>query len=548
MKVKKTNGKFRYKGGGCSLLAVFDMTRKCTVFISALLVSLCFVNAAIAGVPDDSMRYVIKSDRISPPGDVKEADEQKENKREEGTHISLNLKGSKFGDVLRALAQLYTLNYSLSSAAGNLQSPQSSLQSAAPGSGQHTTLAAQNINDITVNFAYKGDSVDEAVGLLCKGADVYCEKKNDLWVIGRYEVYIIDKDIFFTYSVSNGGGATVGATSNGISQPASGTTTATQSSTAASAAGTAGSVTSGSSGSDSIGLSGNFDDFVQFIKTFMSKDGSVQISKSGYVVVVDVPSVISKIKTIMAKDGEMSGIRVKVDVISINLSDDYQAGVNWNAVIKNATIEGTFAPTGAFNLGYHTTKGGNPVQALLGVLGTYGNSKVVKSWETTATNGVPIFFNVTEQIPYGTQSQVITTGVAQTSTAINYVSVGLKIKILPNIRQDTLNGGIYAELSELVSMDNIGGSVSQGGTTAPETSLTNTAVPLTIKWGDSFVLTGFKTKTNSMNANGVPAFSKIPILGALFGSQQKNQDSSELCIVITANKNNEHQNVGGSHD
>ena len=527
------------------------MTRKYTVFVSALLVSLCFVNAAIAGVPDDSMRYVIKSDRISPPGHVKEADEQKEDKRAEGPHISLNLKGSKFGDVLRALAQLYTLNYSLSSAppgasgssaAGSLQSPQSSLQSA----GQHPTLPAQNINDITVNFAYKGDSVDEAVGLLCKGADVYCEKKNDIWVIGRYEVYIIDKDIFFTYAVSNGG-ATVGTTSTGISQPTSGTTTATQSSTATSA-GAAGSVTTGSSGSDSIGLSGNFDDFVQFIKTFLSKDGSVQISKSGYVVVVDVPSVISKIKTIMAKDGEMSGIRVKVDVISINLSDDYQAGVNWNAVIKNATIEGTFAPTGAFNLGYNTTKGGNPVQALLGVLGTYGNSKVVKSWETTATNGVPIFFNVTEQIPYGTQSQVITTGVAQTSTAINYVSVGLKIKILPNIRQDTLNGGIYAELSELVRMDNIGGSVSQGGTTAPETSLTNTAVPLTIKWGDSFVLTGFKTKTNSINANGVPALSTIPILGALFGSQQKNQDSSELCIVITATKNNEHQNDGDSHD
>lgn len=250
----------------------------------------------------------------------------------------------------------------------------------------------------------------------------------------------------------------------------------------------------------------------------------------------------------MAKDSEMSGIRVKLDVISINLSDDYSAGVNWNAVIKNAAIEGSFAPSGAFNLGYNTTKGGNPIQTLLGVLGTYGNSKVVKSWETTATNGVPIFFNVTEQIPYGTQTQAITSGIAQTSTTVNYISVGLKIKILPNIRQDTLNGGIYAELSELVSMDNIGGSVSQGGTTAPETSLTNTAVPLAIKWGDSFVLTGFKTKQDSISVNGVPALSKIPILGALFGSQQKNRDSSELCIVITATKNSERQYVGGGHD
>ncbi len=525
------------------------MTKKCTVFILALLVSLCFVNAAIAGGPEDTIRYSIKSDGAVSQGEKEEG--------AQGALISLNLKGSKFGDVLRALAHLHTLNYSISSAppgasgssaAGFMAASQPSVQSSTPGSGQHPAHAGQNISDITVNFAYKGDSVDEAVTLLCKGADVFCEKEKELWVISRYEVYIIDKDIFFTYSVSNGGGVAGGTTSTGMSQPTTGTTAATQSSTATSAAGTAGSVTTGSSGSDSIGISGNFDDFVQFIKTFLSRDGSVQISKSGYVVVVDVPSAISKIKTIMLKDSEMSGIRVKVDVISINLSDDYSAGVNWNAVIKNATIGGSFAPTGAFNLGYNTTKGGNPIQTLLGVLGTYGNSKIVKSWDTTAANGVPIFFNVTEQIPYGTQSQVVTTGVAQTSTAVNYVSVGLKIKILPNIRQDSLNGGIYAELSELVSMDNIGGSVSQGGTTAPETSLTNTAVPLAIKWGDSFVLTGFKTKINSINANGVPALSKIPILGALFGSQQKNQDGSELCIVITATKNNEHQSVGGSHD
>ena len=519
------------------------MTRKCAVFVSALFVFLCFINAAIAGVPDDSMRYVIKSDRASLPDDGKKGDEQKEDKRVEGTRISLNLKGSKFGDVLRALAQLYTLNYSISSTspgtsgtspAGSLQSsqPQPSLQPAMHGSGQQ---AAQNINDITVNFAYKGDSVDDAVGLLCKGADVFCEKEKELWVISRYEVYIIDKDIFFTYSVSNGGGATGGTTSSGMSQPmsgtATGTATAVQSSAATSAAGAAGST---SSGTDSIGISGNFDDFVQFIKTFLTKDGSVQISKSGYVVVVDVPSAIAKVRKVMEKDMEMNEkVTVKVDVISVALNDNYSAGVNWNAVMKNVTINGSFAPANAFSFGYNTTMAGNAVSTLLSALGNYGKSKIVKSWETAANNGIPIFFNVTENIPYFTQSQAITSGVAQTSTAVNYVNVGLKIKILPNIRRDTLNGGIYAEISQLEEMDSSGGS---NPTTAPQTSLTNTAVPLEIKWGGSFVLTGFKTTQNSTTATGVPWLSKIPLLGALFGYQEKDAISSELAIVVTATK------------
>src|SRR5208337_5503051 len=131
------------------------MTKKFTVLVSVLFVFLCFINAAMAAGPDDSMdpmRYVIKSDRTSPPG-VKKGDEQKEDERAEGTRISLNLKGSKFGDVLRSLAELYTLNYSISSTSpgasgmltdGSLPSSQPSLQPAMHGSGQQ---AVQNIND-----------------------------------------------------------------------------------------------------------------------------------------------------------------------------------------------------------------------------------------------------------------------------------------------------------------------------------------------------------------------------------------------------------------
>lgn len=499
------------------------MTRKFAVFVCALSLFLCFSNVAMAGVPDDFVNSEAR--------------------------ISLNLKGSKFGDVLRALAQLYTLNYSISSSAagasgqpsgsGPLPQQQSPLsphpvQNSWSGSAQ----AGQGINDITVNFAYKGDSVDEAVKLLCRGADVFCEKRNDIWVISRYEVYIIDKDVFFTYSVS-GGGTSVGGTaqtsqSSGSPVSAAGASTA-GGVTASTATGVAGTPVSGTSGTDSIGISGNFDDFVLFVKTFLSKDGTVQISKNGYLVVVDVPSAIAKIRQVMEKDTEMNErVSVKVDVIRVDLTDNYSAGVNWNAVMKRVTVNGSFAPANAFSLGYNTTLAGNAISTLLSVLGDYGKSRVVKSWETTARNGIPIFFNVTENIPYFTQSQAITTGVSQTATTVNYVNVGLKIKILPNIRQDTFNGGIYAETSELVSMASSGGT---NPTTAPDTSLTNTAVPLELKWGNSFVLTGFKTKQNSISATGIPLLSKLPLVGALFGYQEKDSVGSEIAIVVTATKN-----------
>lgn len=459
----------------------------------------------------------------------------------ENQPISINLRGAKLGDALISLYRIRPFSYTLASqplapggttttgAAMQMTTPDRDPAPGAQGQGQ----GQDNLYGIPVNFAYSGTSIDEAIKLLCRGADVNCDKLSDLWFITRNEVYIIDKDVFWTYAVSNGGGGGA-TTSSTASTPPTGTsgTSATASTSAPSAGAT--SAVGSSSGSDSVTMSGNFDDFVLFIKSFLGKNGTVQMSKSGYIVVMDTPSAIARVRKVMEKDlNQNDKVNVKVDVIQVTLTDTYSAGVNWNAVIKKVTINGAFAPAGAFNFGYNTTLAGNAITTLLGVLGEYGKTRVVQTWETTAKNGVPIFFNETDNIPVFTQTNAITTGVSQSSTSVSYVSVGLKVKILPNIRTDSLNGGIYAEVSQLTEMDSSGGS---NPTTAPRTSLTNTAVPLDLHWGDSLVLTGFKNNTISTDDNGIPFLSRIPFFGALFGSQAKNNTGSELAIVITATR------------
>ncbi len=465
-----------------------------------------------------------------------------------GPAIRLNLKGAKFGDVLRALAAIRPLNYSIASVSSTGQiSPGSGAPPAQPtaynpqsGGGQGQT--ATQLYDTTVSFAYSGNSVDEAVRLLCKGADVYCEKQEDLWVISKLEVFFIDKDIFFSYNISGGSGA--GGSSAGSSNQTG--STGTTGSTGVGSTGSSGSLpavtSSGSSssgassvGSDGVSISGNFDDYLSLINTFLSHDGKAQLSKQGYLVVVDRPSAISRLKQFVKKDNEMNDrVTIKVDVVRIDLKDNYGAGVNWNATFKNLTVNGQFSPSNAMSFGYNTTLAGKAISTMLGMLGTYGNTKIVQSWTARVKNGMPIFFNVVENVPYFTQFQLIgASGLGQASTSVNYVSVGLKLKIIPNIRKDSLVGGVYAELSELVSMDSSGGSTP---TTAPETSLTNIDPPFDIPWGKSVVLTGFKTKERDNLANGIPFLSKIPIIGALFGYQEKDSIGSELAIIVTANK------------
>lgn len=289
----------------------------------------------------------------------------------------------------------------------------------------------------------------------------------------------------------------------------------------------------GSVGTDTVGISGNYDDITSFIKPFLSKDGVIQVAKGGYLVVMDAPSYIARVRRIIAKDTAMDDLKVKVTVsiVSVTKNDDFSAGVNWNAVIKNLAIQGSFAPASAMTFAYNTTHGSNPVDALVGVLGHYGKAKVEKSWEYPVISGIPVFFNVVENIPYFvTTTTALTTQTSQTSTTPSYVTVGLMCKILPALRDNELDGGLYAQLSELVSMS------QSGNSTAPDTSSTNTAVPLSIPYGYTKVVTGFKTKTKSFSDGGVPWLSRIPFFGALFGSQATNNDSTELAIIITVSK------------
>src|SRR5262249_42709974 len=51
--------------------------------------------------------------------------------------------------------------------------------------------------------------------------------------------------------------------------------------------------------------------------------------------------------------------------------------------------------------------------------------------------------------------------------------------------------------------------------------------------GESIVLGGLIRETRSRSSDGIPLLSKIPIVGALFGTQSYNKDRTELVLIIT---------------
>ncbi len=452
-------------------------------------------------------------------------------------------KGSTFGDVLLALYKVMPFSYSIvattagTSSVGQSASPTPSGQYS--GQQQPGQRPGSALYDIPVTFAYHGDSVDEAVQLLCKAADVYCEKIKDVWTISKYEVYIVDKSMYWTYSLGSGGssGSTTGTTGSsmgsGSATPSSSSTSGTVGGVSSSASYSGGG-SGGQVGNDTVGISGNYDDIVSFVKSYLSKDGVVQVQKGGYIVVMDTPSSIERVRKIMARDSAADAmkVRVKVSIVSIQLNNDFNNGVDWNAVVSNMAVGAKFSSANRFTFAYDTLHKGNPIQAMVGLLSTYGKTHIGNEWEYAVENGVPLYYDLWENIPTFQTTSTTNNTATQLTTNAQYVPVGLMLKIFPNLRATEITGAWSATLSQLKSM------ATSGTATAPDTTGTTTAGTMRIPYGSTCIVTGFKTTTDSITNTGLPVLSNIPLIGALFGNQQKNKDTSELAVVISVTKEN----------
>jgi general secretion pathway protein D len=54
-----------------------------------------------------------------------------------------------------------------------------------------------------------------------------------------------------------------------------------------------------------------------------------------------------------------------------------------------------------------------------------------------------------------------------------------------------------------------------------------------VRSGEAVVLGGLIRENNTNGSSGVPLLSEIPVLGALFGTKSRNQNRTELLVVIT---------------
>lgn len=136
-----------------------------------------------------------------------------------------------------------------------------------------------------------------------------------------------------------------------------------------------------------------------------------------------------------------------------------------------------------------------------------------------------------DNIPYTKESTASNEATFTTQT-MDYKDVGVKLKIVPRIND---NGALRLEVEQETSRVTQGLITLSNGDqiVAPTTRKRLIKSTILLKDGQTAVIGGLLDDNSSNQQTEVPGFSKIPVLGWLFKSRQKEKSQTNLFVFIT---------------
>ena len=168
------------------------------------------------------------------------------------------------------------------------------------------------------------------------------------------------------------------------------------------------------------------------------------------------------------------------------------------------------------------------VGALLNALETFSDVRTLSTPEILATDGVKAKITIGEDVPFITgQSQTVGGNVM---TMIQRQNVGITLELTPHIlSHGRVRLDVRQTVSALTNASQVIGTIAVGPTTTKRSAKTN----LTVSSGQTVVIGGLISKETSVNDQGIPFLSNIPILGYLFSSTNHEKKRDDLLIFLT---------------
>ena len=286
------------------------------------------------------------------------------------------------------------------------------------------------------------------------------------------------------------------------------------------------------------------------LKTMIKAKDVFINEKSNSLVMRDTPEAVAlAAKLIAAQDVNEPEVMLEMEVLEVSSSLLTQIGIDYPDRVS-FTVGGTrdtFNPV----TGITTT---NPVTQTLDSLRRINKSQIFVSptlgitlnlkktdgeINTLANPRIRVRQREKAKILIGSRYPIITntvtpsTGTPVVTGSIQYIDLGLKLEVEPDIHIDgevgIKTGLEVSSLGEIV----FSGKGTAGETQAPVINTRTVNTVLRLKDGETQVLAGLINNEDRASASKVPGLGDIPILGRLFSNHGRNKNKTELILAIT---------------
>ncbi len=290
-------------------------------------------------------------------------------------------------------------------------------------------------------------------------------------------------------------------------------------------------------------LAGDGSGVVRNLQVVADKDNNTLL-------IVATPAEYSIIEQALKKlDVAQRQVLMEVTMAEVKLTDNLSIGVE--ALFRSLAPSGrgsagSFNVTPAFNPADSTRTAGlgipsaanfayiissakypGGIQAVLNLMDSYGNTKVLANPQLAALDNQKATIKVGDRIPICTSTLLAGTTNGTVQTTSQYIDTGTLFQVTPHINA---NGIVALDVQAEVS---IPGPLSGACDQPPAINTRSVQTLLAVPTGQTMVMGGLISDTRTGGTEGIPFLSRIPVIGGLFGSQNLNVTRVELVIFIT---------------
>lgn len=248
-------------------------------------------------------------------------------------------------------------------------------------------------------------------------------------------------------------------------------------------------------------------------------------------------------------------VLVQATVVEVDLSDQFQAGIDWSAIDLSGTgfsvtssllggspgLNGPPITSSSFVLDYaNPDSSGQKLSAAVSLLSEFGNTRVLSSPQIMVLNNHTAVLKVVENFVYFEVAQELTPSttpggqptVATTTTA-RTVPVGLVLTVTPQISKDSsVTFNVRPTISSVIRTENDPNPNLTTPNRIPVIRVREMESILKVNSNQVAVLGGLMQDTLRNKDKETPFAAKIPLLGNLFKTRSQESLKTELVIFL----------------